>query len=110
MQILDGLASPRVSADHAHVEAHGGALSVANPHISGGTVTFPVRGSPLADFTHVVDVIRSIRAHPPTSAIAAPAYVSDTTTHVPGPAAKKFNRRAMARQKAFAKAMLTSKR
>jgi hypothetical protein len=98
---LDGLAKVRLKHGASHVEASDSAIGRGNPHVSGGSVTFPQSGSPLADFSQVVATTRA-RA---TGASSAPPITGSTQSQLT-PEAQAFNRSAIEQQTGFAKRLL----
>jgi hypothetical protein len=100
LQILDGLASPRLRAGYSHVEA-----SRRKTHLSLGSVCFPTPGSLLANFDAVAENTRARSTGEP----GAPAPITTSTTGTLTPAAHAFNQTASAEQRDFASAVLRSR-
>ena len=102
MAIMDGLASPKLKHGAGHVEASTNALGRGNPHVSGGTVTFPQSGSPLANFDQVATTTQRRKTNGATS---EPALTGTTTPHLT-PEAQAFNKQSMQQQSMFAQTIL----
>jgi hypothetical protein len=100
LQILDGLASPRLRAGYSHVEA-----SRRKTHLSLGSVCFPTPGSLLSNFDAVAENTLARSAGQP----GVPDPITTSTTDRLTPAAHAFNRAASAEQRDFASSVLRSR-
>lgn len=108
LAIADGLVSPTASFGAGHVEASRDKVGKGNPHISGGTVSFPESGSPLSDFTQVQATTEERRSQAKSkTALSAP--ITTTTTSVLPPQTQAFNEQALQLQQDFMKDLLGSK-
>ncbi len=96
LEILDGMASPRLAAGRHHVEATVTDRGRGNVHVSGGVVRFAEPLSRLADF----DTVRE-RSE-------AGELVHDTLANRRNSAAEAFNTMAIDQQRAFAARILGS--
>ncbi|XHS79552.1 hypothetical protein ACFJGW_06140 [Burkholderiaceae bacterium UC74_6] len=96
LEIMDGMASPRVAAGRHHVEATVSDKRRGNVHISGGVVRFAEPLSQLADFDSIKDRNE------------AGELVHDTLVNRRNSAAEAFNAMAIEQQRAFAARILGS--
>ncbi|MBL8473637.1 MAG: hypothetical protein KF778_07805 [Rhodocyclaceae bacterium] len=106
LEIMDGLASPLVASGRGHVEVSEGNIGKGNPHVSGGTVAFPAKGSPLENY----DALKQATQQRKHSIPNAPSPQSTTMSKQITPQAQEFNRRALAEQQTFAQAVLNPRR
>lgn len=106
LQIMDGLASPMIESGKGHLEVSHSAFGKGNPHVSGGTVMFPAKGSPLSNFDHVATntSLRSdqVKTHSP---VLAPPITQAMSTRIT-PQAQAFNEEALRAQQEFAQSLL----
>ncbi|MBL8484828.1 MAG: hypothetical protein JNJ60_21715 [Rhodocyclaceae bacterium] len=102
MEIMDGLASPLVAPGRGHIEVSEGNIGKGNPHVSGGTVAFPAKGSPLENF----DALKQATQQRKRAVSTAPLPQSSTMSTQITPQAQDFNRRALTEQQTFAQAVL----
>lgn len=106
LQIMDGLASPLIAAGKAHLEVSDGAFGQGNPHVSGGTVTFPAKDSPLSDFNQVVAATQARKQQVRAGYGVLTPPVTQSMSQAITPQADAFNREALRAQHAFASALL----
>lgn len=108
LAIADGLASPTASFGAGHVEASRSAVGKGNPHVSGGTVSFPAPSSPLSDFTRVAATTEQRRQQAKSKTELSPP-ITESTTEVPPPQTQAFNAQALQLQQSFMKDLMTPK-
>lgn len=103
LEIMDGLASPTASFGAHHLETFTNRPnSLANPHISGGTVQFAHANSQLGDFNSVVsntEANRSVASQHRT-------YATQGSTAHTTPQVHQFNQSALEAQRDFAQSIL----
>ncbi|WDD96744.1 hypothetical protein [Thalassomonas actiniarum] len=102
LEIMDGLASPLATSGAQHLETFTNQPhSMANPHISGGTVHFAQPTSALGDF----NTVRARTEHNSQSAHQRPTFRTGVTAHQT-PQSVSFNRSALTAQQRFARSVL----
>jgi hypothetical protein len=109
LQIMDGLASPTIASGKAHLEVSQNRFGKGNPHVSGGTVAFPAKDSPLSNFTQLsartdkrrLEIENGVQIKTPP----VKASMSDEIT----PSAEAFNKEALRAQHSFAQGILKPK-
>ena len=106
LQIMDGLASPRIESGKGHLEVSHSAFGKGNPHVSGGTVMFPAKDSPLSNFDLVARNTsrrsEQVKANSPELALPITQAMSTQIT----PQAQAFNEEALRAQQGFAQSLL----
>lgn len=104
LNIMDGLASPTAFHGAQHIETSRSAVGKGNPHFSGGTVTFPQTGTPLADFDAVANRTQQMRSQHKKGQTVSPPITGGMDSD-PAPA-KQFNQAALKEQQRFAQSIL----
>lgn len=106
LQIMDGLASPMIESGKGHLEVSHSAFGKGNPHVSGGTVMFPAKDSPLSNFDQVAanTSLREKHARKQSPVLAAPITQAMSTQITPQ--AQAFNEEALRAQQGFAQSLL----
>lgn len=106
LQIMDGLASPVIESGKAHLEVSQNAFGKGNPHVSGGTVMFPAKDSPLSNFDQVASNTSLRRGQlRAKSSVVAPPITQSMSTRIT-PQAEAFNDEALRAQHGFAQSLL----
>lgn len=106
LQIMDGLASPMIESGKGHLEVSHSAFGKGNPHVSGGTVMFPAKDSPLSNFDQVAanTSLREKQVRKQSPVLAPP--ITQTMSAQITPQAQAFNEEALRVQQAFAQSLL----
>ncbi len=106
LQIMDGLASPMVESGKGHLEVSHSAFGKGNPHVSGGTVMFPAKDSPLSNFDQIASntSLRKKQIKKQSPVIAPP--ITQTMSAQITPQALAFNEEALRAQQGFAQSLL----
>lgn len=106
LQIMDGLASPMIESGKGHLEVSHSEFGKGNPHVSGGTVMFPAKDSPLSDFSQVASNTSLRRQQiKKKSPVLAPPITQAMSTQIT-PQAQAFNEEALRAQQGFAQSLL----
>lgn len=105
---MDGLASPMIQSGKAHLEVSHSALGKGNPHVSGGTVMFPAKDSPLSNFDQVA-ATTSLRRGQIRAKGAVTPPIAQAMSPLITPQAQAFNEEALRAQHGFAQALLKGK-
>lgn len=108
LQIMDGLASPTIQAGKAHLEVSQSAFGKGNPHVSGGTVMFPAKDSPLSNFDQVAATTSMRRGQIRARSAVTPPIAQSMSSQIT-PQAEAFNDEALRAQHGFAQSLLKGK-
>lgn len=106
LQIMDGLASPMIESGKGHLEVSHSTFGKGNPHVSGGTVMFPAKDSPLSNFDQVAanTSLREKQARKQSPVLAPP--ITLTMSAQITPQAQAFNEEALRAQQGFTQSLL----
>jgi hypothetical protein len=109
LQIMDGLASPMIQSGKAHLEVSHSAFGKGNPHVSGGTVMFPAKDSPLSNFDQVAATTSLRRGQIRAKSAVKTPPITQSMSPLTTPQAQAFNEEALRAQHGFAQALLKGK-